>query len=152
MIVRQAKAEDLEAVAEISRTAYGPAYLPVIGALPRPAIEDYRPWIAKGRVWLCKVEARPVGVLVMEPHSEAWMVWSVAVAPPAQGRGLGLMLLRYAEEVARQAGVLRLRLHTNTRIVGNIAVYEQAGFQVTRVVAHPSRSGHSLAYMEKDLV
>src|SRR3546814_7172605 len=50
--VRQALPTDADVVQAISAGAYASAYLPVIGAVPKPASEDYRPRIDRGEVWL----------------------------------------------------------------------------------------------------
>src|SRR3546814_20678069 len=50
--MRQATPADADVVQAISAGAYASAYLPVIGAVPKPASEDYRPRIrsAQSRV------------------------------------------------------------------------------------------------------
>ena len=52
---RRAARADLSAVQEISKAAYVPAYLEAIGAVPKPALEDYGPRIERGEVWLLEV-------------------------------------------------------------------------------------------------
>jgi hypothetical protein len=49
MLPRRAVLADLEAVQSISADAYTQAYLPVIGAIPKPAREDYRPRVERTR-------------------------------------------------------------------------------------------------------
>src|SRR3546814_9540296 len=68
--VRQALPTDADVVQAISAGAYASAYLPVIGAVPKPASEDYRPRIDRGEVWLLEAPDGPCAVLVIERRSE----------------------------------------------------------------------------------
>ena len=147
----QAKLCDLETVSSISLRAYEPAYLDLLGELPRPAVEDYSPWIGNNSVWLCKMCGEDAGALVIEQHTEFWMVWSVAVDPRFQGYGLGTYLLEKASHLASAAGVSSLRLHTNAKMVRNLAIYRKAGFYEIAIKPHPIRIGHELVYMQLDL-
>jgi len=60
---RLADVTDSELVRAISEEAYVQAYLPVIGAVPKPAHEDYGERIAQGQVWVLLHKAAPAGVL-----------------------------------------------------------------------------------------
>ncbi|TMV76805.1 GNAT family N-acetyltransferase [Thioclava sp. BHET1] len=150
-VFRLAEVIDLDLVSSISRRAYEPAYLELIGALPRPAIEDYRPWIADALVWIYELNQIPIGVVVFEEHADFWMLWSLAVDPDYQGRGIGFTLLKHAKEIARSQGVSCLRLHTNSKMTGNLALYKKAGFKQFAVIPHPRREGHQLVYLEHQL-
>ena len=57
-----------------------------------------------------------VAALVLRAEDDALLVWSVAVAPAAQGQGLGGRLLAFAEAEARRAGLRHLRLFTNADV------------------------------------
>lgn len=48
--IRRAHAGDADAVQRISAAAYTEVYQAVIGAVPRPAHEDYRERIGRGEV------------------------------------------------------------------------------------------------------
>lgn len=143
--------DDLEVVGSISRQAYEPAYLPLLGALPRPATEDYAPWIQDKLVWICYLDCTAAGVLVVEKHLEYWVVWSVAVRPNHQGMGLGRELIGFAKRLASESQIPYLLLHTNSKMKKNIRLYKELGFYQTETVRHPSRNGHELVYMQFDL-
>ena len=148
---RKAKLSDAGTVLSISRKAYGPAYLELIGELPRPASEDYRPWIERNLVWILEIRGKAVGVLVLEHDIDFWTIWSIAVDPDYQGRGLGMRLIEKAIALARAQGVQRIRLHTNSRMEGNLALYRKAGFHRIKVSPHPSRQGHELVHLQKEI-
>jgi ribosomal protein S18 acetylase RimI-like enzyme len=79
------------------------------------------------------------------------MIWSIAVAPDFQGKGVGSSLLKQAENVAQATGAPKLRIHTNTRMTKNIILYKKAGFEEIDVKPHPNRVGHELVFMEKSI-
>jgi GNAT superfamily N-acetyltransferase len=60
----------------------------------------------------------------------------MAVAPEAQGRGIGTLLGRAAIEKARALGGRRLFLESNTILTAAMALYAKLGF--TKVEAGPS--------------
>ncbi len=148
---RLAVANDARSVSDISRKAYVPAYEPVIGTAPKPAWEDYSQRIADGCVWLAEIGGETAGVLVVEKGPGFLLIYSIAVDPAFQGKGLGLALLGQAEKVAAGMGLDELRLYTNSRMEANIRLYHRAGFHRTGERPHPSRAGEVLTDMSKSI-
>jgi hypothetical protein len=60
--VRRADQSDLAVVQRISADAYIAAYVPMLGYIPLPAEEDYRPRIERGEVWLLECGDSDVGL------------------------------------------------------------------------------------------
>ena len=149
LCIRQANSTDLAAVQQISAEAYIAAYMAVIGVVPKPATEDYRPRIARGEVWLLEVEQNPVGLIVLEEGPDYLLVYSIAVRPAQQGRGHARSLLQFAAQQAVASGMRELRLYTNTRMARNIKIYRHCGFVETGTRPHPSRPGEELVDMVK---
>ncbi len=147
---RLAVAADLPAVAALTERAYAP-YTEAFGAPPLPVTEDYAPHIADGGVWLLEISGETAGLLVLEREPGYLMIFSVAVAPEFQGRGLGLKLLAFADEKAREAGYREVRLYTNARMERNIALYSRYGYRETARRAHPERAGWIIVDMARDL-
>ena len=56
---------------------------------------------------------------------------NVAVAPAAQGLGLGRRLLEFAEHTAVALGYRYIRLYTNEAMTENIALYSKIGYSET---------------------
>lgn len=146
--IRAAQASDTDAVQRISADAYVPAYKAVIGAVPKPAHEDYRPRIERGEVWVLETD-RPVGVVVLEDKTDHLLVYSIAVVPEMSGRGFGRALLDFAERHAVALELSELRLYTNRRMTKNLRLYERCGFRETGSRPHPSRPGEILVDMAK---
>jgi [ribosomal protein S18]-alanine N-acetyltransferase len=61
--------------------------------------------------------------------SDLARLYSLVVAPAARGRGLGLLLLRDAEDAARAAGRHRMRLEVREDNPAAIALYRAAGYR-----------------------
>jgi len=148
---RLAEPADSGLVQQISSEAYVPAYEQIIGAVPKPAYEDYRPRISDGLVWLLEDDGYTSGVLVVEVQALYLLVYSIAVRPSCQGRGYGRALLEFAEQQARNRNLSEIRLYTNTKMASNVRLYVACGFQEFGKRPHPSREGESLVDMSKCL-
>ncbi len=149
LIFRLAAIEDAGLVQAIRARAYIPAYTAVIGVAPKPAFEDYRPRIERGEVWKAALGTEPVGILVMEDAPNHMLIYSVAVEPSHQGKGLAKAIVGQAERIARGKGKPELRLYTNQKMRANLRLYSNCGFSEPRRRPHPSRSGEFLVDMSK---
>jgi len=145
--VRPATGEDSAAVSEITDAAYS-KWIPLIGRKPEPMTVDYSEMISRCPVFVLMVGNRAAGVLVLKHEEEQTLIWSVAVHPEYQGRGLGLRLLELAEGEARARGFGSIRLYTNSLFAENIALYSWFGYEETR--REPFR-GSTLVHMSKSL-
>ena len=148
---RRAKPHDAGHVSMISERAYVPAYRSVIGEVPKPAREDCASRIEDGSVWLAECSGNAVGVLVLERSPDYLMIYSIAVHPRYQGRGIGAALLRFAEKRASEHSLPEVRLYTNSRMEKNLALYRKAGFRAVGERPHPSRPGEFLVDMSKQV-
>jgi ribosomal protein S18 acetylase RimI-like enzyme len=128
--IRKAEPGDAETIAAITDAAYT-KYIPRIGRKPRPMTENYHQVVVEHPVWVIGLGGQPVGVLVLMPEPEAMLIYSVAVDPQYQKRGLGRRLLNFADEQARAAGYARIRLYTNEHMLENIALYQRLGYEET---------------------
>ena len=140
-----------DAIQRISADAYIPAYMAVLGTIPRPATEDYGPRMEKGQVWVLEVEGEPTGVVVLEERSDHLLVYSIAVKLDAQRKGYGTALLDFADQRAIGLGLREVRLYTNERMVGNLRLYRRHGFVEIAKRPHPSRPGQVLVDMVRRL-
>ncbi len=130
---------------------------------PAPATHDYTPEIEAGQVWLISAQtaqttqtnpanrANPpslLGLIVLIPADASLLIENVAVAPVAQGRGLGRRLLEFAEQRAATQGLTRLTLYTNEVMTENIAIYGKLGYRET---GRRSENDYNRVFMEKNL-
>jgi ribosomal protein S18 acetylase RimI-like enzyme len=147
---RRAGARDVAALAAMQLAAYQPNRL-ILGVEPLPLIADYEKVVAEKACWLAESRNRLDGALILEPapgEPDALLIWSVAIAPHAQGTGLGNALMAFAEDEARAAGLAAMVLYTGEPLVKNIAWYERLGYAITRRETRPDRT---IVHMRKPL-
>lgn len=132
LIVRQASPDDAPIIAEITDAAYE-KFVARLGRKPQPMTADYRVMAAEHPIWLlCEsVDAKPVGLLILKHEPDAMLIYSIAIRPEYQRKGLGKRLLQLADEKAIEAGYATIRLYTNERMAENVAYYKQVGYHET---------------------
>lgn len=83
-----------------------------------------------GQILLADITGRTVGCVALLPMpGDAYEVAKMAVAPEAQGRGVGRLLMEAALAWARERGARRLYLESNARLAPALRLYESAGFR-----------------------
>lgn len=145
--IRRASADDIETIAALTNAAYA-KYVPRLGRKPLPITADYRKVLEDHDVWVVCLSQAPVGVVVLTLEPEAMLVYSVAVDPEQQGRGLGRRLLMWAEQQALDQDREVIRLYTNARMQENIALYRRLGYEET---GREPYAGSTLVHMAKRL-
>jgi ribosomal protein S18 acetylase RimI-like enzyme len=145
--LRPATRDDLAAAKEIVRAAYS-HYIVRIGRKPGPMLDDYAALIGDGRVHVAERHGVVQGLVVLIPQDDAMLLDNVAVAPDAQGSGLGRMMLEFAERAAVEAGYRAVKLYTNEAMAENIALYTRIGYEETHRV---EENGLRRIYMRKRL-
>lgn len=145
--LRPATHDDLAAVRRIVRAAYA-HYVARIGREPGPMLDDYAALIGDGRVRVAERDGAIQGILVLIPQDDAMLLDNVAVAPEAQGTGLGRMMLEFAERAAAEAGYRAIRLYTHEAMTENIALYTRIGYAETH---RAEERGLRRVYMRKPL-
>ena len=125
--LRRATIEDLPQVVALKRAAYAKNRV-ILGVEPLPLLADYQQVFADYEVYLAERDGVLDGVLILEPRAGDLLIWSVATAPHAQGRGVGNTMLAFAETRARALGVPCIRLYTGQPLTFNIAWYTRHGY------------------------
>jgi ribosomal protein S18 acetylase RimI-like enzyme len=125
--LRRAVPDNLAAVTALQRAAYA-KNRPLLGVEPLPLLADYADILARYEVYLAERDGALEGVLILEPRADDLLIWSVAVAPAAQGRGIGNAMLAFAEARARELGRACIRLYTGQPLAFNIAWYKRHGY------------------------
>lgn len=144
-MIRPALPNEATAVRALVRDAYG-HYVERIGREPGPMNDDYGQRIAAGQTWVLEEQGAIRGIIVLEDRPDALLLYNVAVAPAAQGKGHGRQLIAFAEAEARRRGYDTVRLFTHERMVENIAIYTRLGFVETGRV---EEGGFRRVYMER---
>src|SRR4051794_40404690 len=145
-MIRPARPEDTGAVCRLVHDAYA-HYVERLGKPPGPMLDDYDRRIAAGQAWVLEDGGSIVGVLVLEDaEGGALLLDNVAVAPAAQGKGYGRVLVAFAEEEGRRRGCDKVRLYTHVLMTENLALYRRLGFhEIGRI----SEKGFDRVYMAK---
>lgn len=125
--LRRAARDDLPAVTALQRAAYAKNRA-ILGVEPLPLQADYAKVFSDYEVYLAERDGALDGVLILEPRADDLLIWSVATAPGAQGRGIGNQMLAFAESRARALGLTCMRLYTGEPLTGNIAWYTRHGY------------------------
>ena len=144
---RPAERADAAKIRDIVRAAYA-KWVPVIGREPLPMRADYDKAVAEHPFDLVVEDDRIVGMLETMLEDDHLWIENVCVAPQAQGRGIGRLLLERAEEKARAAGRRELRLLTNGAFEANVSLYRKHGYTINR--EEPFMNGVTV-YMSKKL-
>jgi ribosomal protein S18 acetylase RimI-like enzyme len=106
-------------------------YIERIGRPPAPMTADYAAALEHSRVWVLVSDGAVVGALVTEDHAGYLLLETVAVAPDAQGRGYGALLIDRAEGDAAELGLPEVRLYTNEAMTENLTFYPRHGYRET---------------------
>ena len=135
---RRATTDDAAALNALARAAYA-IYVPVIGREPQPMATDWQTLFARQEIWIVDGPLGPLASLALEVEPDHIVIWSVAVLPAYQGKGLGRRLLEFAEARSRELRRPEIRLFTNAKMVRNIALYRSLGYAETRREELPDR-------------
>ncbi|WP_137124579.1 GNAT family N-acetyltransferase [Roseomonas sp. HF4] len=144
---RPARPDEAATLRALVRAAYA-VYVPRLGREPAPMTDDYAVRIAAGQAWILEEDGTPVGALILEDQPDGLLLYNIAVAPAAQGQGVGRRLLAFTEAEARRRGYGLLRLYTNEKMVENVAMYPRRGFTETH---RGAEAGHRRVHFEKRL-
>jgi N-acetylglutamate synthase-like GNAT family acetyltransferase len=125
--IRRADSSDVGIIERIVRASFE-MYVARIGRQPAPMGADYRTAVASSRVWVIEADGKVAGVVVNEVHDDHLVLDTIAVAPGAQGRGYGALLLARAEDDARELGLSEVRLLTNQAMTENQSFYPRHGY------------------------
>ncbi|WGW03163.1 GNAT family N-acetyltransferase [Tropicibacter oceani] len=85
------------------------------------------------------------------PRPDALYIGKLAIAPGAQGRGLGRAFVAQAEALARDLSLPKLQLETRIELTANHAAFAALGFVTTAHKAHPGFDRPTSITMEKPL-
>lgn len=146
-MLRPATPHDVAAIEAIVEAAYSP-YIERIGRKPGPMLEDYGRRVEGGGVHVLDNDGQIQGFIILQDTDSALLLDNLAVAPQAQGLGLGRVLMDFAERQAIDAGYSAIRLYTNEAMTENLALYTRRGY----VESHRAEEqGLRRVYMAKPL-
>lgn len=119
MSVREAGAADFTAILHL----LAQARMPTADLTDRSAVQ----------FWVAPSVGAVIGAVGLERHGDAGLLRSLVVAPDARGQGVGLALVEAVEVAARDQGINRLVLLTQTAR----AFFERRGYELIEREAAP---------------
>jgi ribosomal protein S18 acetylase RimI-like enzyme len=142
VVVREARPDELEAVAELTITAFR-EYLPLLDPQfvewYEQDIRDVGRRLGNGTVLVAEFGGRLAGTVTLLPDGSGYgmhgwpIAWPVirflAVDPAARGQGIGRVLTAACVERAQALGAPILGLHTAPFMTAARALYEALGFE-----------------------
>nr|WP_315417025.1 GNAT family N-acetyltransferase [uncultured Pseudomonas sp.] len=146
-MLRPATPHDVAAIEAIVEAAYSP-YIERIGRKPGPMLEDYGRRVEGGGVHVLDNDGQIQGFIILQDTDSALLLDNLAVAPQAQGLGLGRVLMDFAERQAIDAGYSAIRLYTNEAMTENLVLYTRRGYVETH---RAEEQGLRRVYMAKHL-
>ncbi len=144
-ILRSAVDNDAAAITACVHHAFD-HYVERIGRKPGPMLMKYDKEIREHQVFVVEESGQIVGSLVLCIKEEGFLLDVIAVEPLWQGRGVGKMLLEFAEVEAQRQGYQSIYLYTHEKMTENQLLYSKIGY-----VEYDRRSENGLArvYMRK---
>ncbi len=145
--VRAATEADAPGLSACARAAYA-KYPERNGLIPVPMKQDYAEVVREWQVTVVEHGGEVAALIVMGPAEEGFLLDNVAVAPAHQGKGLGKVLLAFAEDEAVRQGFDSIYLYAQEVMTENIALYEHLGY-----AEYSRRREHGLprVYLRKQL-
>lgn len=145
--IRTAVETDVTDIRLCAQQAYV-KYVQRMNREPAPMHADFTSQIAMGCVAVAISHSRLMGYVVSYPEDSLFKLESVAVMPDYSGRGIGKLLIEYAEKSAKQIGYETMELYTNEAMSENIAMYPKIGYVE---VGRRRESGFNRVFFRKQL-
>ena len=143
--LRPAASADVAAITRIVRDAYS-VYLPRMGKPPAPMLADYAATVTAKQATVLDAGGTVAGVIVLVEEPDHLLIENIAIDPRFQHRGLGRMLVEFAEQKARTRGYGEVRLYTNVLMTENVEFYGRLGFAETH---RATEDGYARVFMRK---
>ncbi|AKH99032.1 acetyltransferase (GNAT) family protein [Hoeflea sp. IMCC20628] len=137
MALRLAAANERARVEAFQRAAYARTEA-AVGARAIPLEWDYSAVMKECEVWLDEHEGALIGVLILRLLADRLFLESIGTAPRAAGTGRGRLLLEATFERARELGLDRVDLITNS-LNPALVWYKRRGFTVDHEDIAPDR-------------
>lgn len=145
--IRPAIPSDADTIRAVVDAAYA-VYLPQMDKPPGPMLDDYDARIAAGEAFVLDADADILGILILIDANGHLLLDNIATAPGAQGQGVGRQLVSFAESEAQRRGYGEIRLYTHAVMAGNVAYYENLGWEETH---RGEQAGYQRIFMRKRL-
>ena len=144
--LRRATPADATTIRSLTRLAYA-KWVPLIGREPKPMTVNYDRAVVDHLIDLYEIDGEAVGLVEVVAQAQHLLIENIAVRTDHQGKRIGDLLLKHAEDTARAFYLAELRLYTNAAFVSNIEFYARRGFQ--EFLREPLHTGGVIVHMKK---
>ena len=141
----RAVAADIPRIESIVRAAYT-KYIPRIGTEPAPMKADYGALLTTHDIFALRANDVLVGAVVLKINDRSVQLNNLTVDPECQGKGYGKVLMRCADDWARENGCDEVVLYTNVKMVENFGLYAKLGYTET---GRGMQDGYERAFFRK---
>lgn len=99
-----------------------------------PSKELIEKYLQGSEIYVAKLSNESIGVYVLYPtSSEKAEIKNIAVKEEHQGKGIGKLLLEDAFKQAKVKGYKELIIGTGNSSVGQLYLYQKAGFEISNI-------------------
>lgn len=99
-----------------------------------PDEKTVREYLQQSIIFEMKEGSQSIGCLLLLQDSALAEIKNIAIAEAYRGKGYGSLLLQFAIAQARRLGAKRLKIATGNSSIGQIYLYQKAGFELSHVV------------------
>ena len=148
--IKPATINDLQAIRSCATAAYQ-IYVHRIGRKPAPMVADFEDAITKQIIVVARLEHTPsniAGFVVFYERGDHMHLENVAVAPKAQGNGVGRALISFVEQSAQAADCKVVELYTNEKMTENLNLYPKLGYEE---IERRQEDGFNRVYFRKEI-
>jgi len=136
--LQRASVDDRQRIEDFQGAAYARTET-IVGARAIPLEWDYGKVLEECEVWLDESDGSLRGVLILRVREVDLFLESIATAPEAAGSGRARLLMEATFERARELGLNRIALITNS-LNPALAWYKRMGFSVELEDIQPQRT------------
>ncbi|NML19534.1 GNAT family N-acetyltransferase [Pseudoflavitalea sp. G-6-1-2] len=102
--------------------------------LADPSIEQINQYLQNGYCFVARAGSGIIGVMILfDQIASSIEIKNIAVDENWQGKGIGKQLLQFAESFALQHSYSRLLIGTGNSSIGQLALYQKMGFEISGI-------------------
>jgi ribosomal protein S18 acetylase RimI-like enzyme len=99
--------------------------------LADPSEEMVSAYLKNSFCLVAELDSSVIGVIALLPKStDNVEIMNIAVDVNLHGKGIGRKLIKYGIETAKQKGFKRVEIGTGNSSIGQLALYQKAGFRI----------------------
>jgi ribosomal protein S18 acetylase RimI-like enzyme len=144
-LINQASLDEIHIVHEVMRKAfeeYRGMLTPPSGALTETMDDIINKISNKGGAIIARVEGIAVGSAQLIFQENYVYIGRVSVLPSHRGKGIGKMMVRYIESLAKDNGLSEARLEVRFSIPSNAAFYQKLNYEIIEKRAYPAETDY----------